>query len=314
MPQTRSLPALAAFLIAGAAGAAPIELHHAPLSCVPPNRYALVTASAVPATVVAGADLEFRSDPNGGWHAIAMTNESGTWSARLPRPTTSLEWFEYRVVLTSTTTEQFRVRVAAAEPCEPAAARPSIASPIVVKVPEGAPLVPPVPGGFSPTGVVAWTPPARPRFTARSAALGAGVALGGAALVARVAGGGSKQPARTLDIPAFTFVRTSPPPNSVLSLSRSTLVVFVVMDHEPAQPLRLEWRLVLLQDGAGAPCVVMADAFNGAQRPRSLALTAPLAATGACGERFEVTDARLVIQVRGPVYDAILPLPFRIEP
>lgn len=309
---------LAALMYAAAAAAAPVELRHEPLTCVPANRYALVTASAVPPAAGASANLQFRTDPGGGWYAIAMTNENGGWTARLPRPTPSLQSFEYRVVVTSTATDAtvsqpVRVRVSAG--CEAAGTQPSIATPIVVKVPDGAPVVPPVPGGFSPAGVVAAQPPRKPRFTAGTIARDAGIVLAGAAAVKVIGATGFKPRDRAPDIPSFAFTGTSPPPGSVLSLSSGTLVVFMVMDHEPEQPLTLQWRVDLLHSPSGPACAFMQSVFNGAQRPAGLALTAPLTSTHGCGDRFEVTNARLVISVGGGfVYDAVHALPFRIEP
>jgi hypothetical protein len=286
---------------------------------VPSNRYALVTASAVPATGVAGADLQFRTDANGGWYAIAMTNVGGTWSARLPRPTPSLESFEYRIVWTSATTDAtagpgIRVRVGAAAECEAPGAQPSIAAPVVVKVPEGAPVAPPVPGGFSPAGVVGARPPAKPRFTAGTIARDAGIVLAGVAVAKGIASTGSSETELERDIPLFAFNGTSPPAGGVLSLSRGHLVVFVVMDHEPRRPLTLQWRVELLPSPIGAACVVMQSVFSGAQRPVGLALTAPLAATGACGERSAITNLRIIIRAPQPVYEDVHAVSFQMEP
>jgi hypothetical protein len=315
------LPAGVLAIWSSAARAGTIEIQHDPLACVPLDRYARISARGAPADQVASAELQFRANGGGAWYSIRMTSQAGDWSAVLPRPTASLGGFEYRLVMASKTLEPaaagpYSVRVSGGADACVVPAESSLSSSIVVGVPAGAPVVPPVPEGFSPAGAVAAQERERAGSRSKRTPLilaGLGLA-GGAAAIAVAAGSGTAQPA--LDIPSFAFDGASPNPDSVLSLSRGSLQVFVRMSHEPEQPLTFIWRLDLRSAAPGAPlCLYMTDVFVGAQRPTRLVLTAPLNNSGACGDRFEVEVGRLTIGVRNqPVLDATLALPYKVEP
>jgi hypothetical protein len=311
--------AVALLLAAPAAGsAAQLRIAHEPVACVPTDRHLRISATGLPAGQVRGAELQFRVGAERPWYAAVMTARGGgEWQGILPRPGPALREFEYRIVMTSDAlaramTAPVAVRVADADaPCD-AVAQGSLDASIVVRVPAGAPLVPPVPPGFSPAGVIT------PRDEAKGSKLIP--LLVGAAGAAGVAGSVANDrkvvapPAP--DIPTFAFTGTSPHPGTVLSLSRTPLVVFITMSREPNRAIDLAWRLELRSTGVAAPvCLVMEGVFAGARRPVSLALLGPLSATGACGERFEVNRGRLTVAIGGePVFDAMLSLPFRVEP
>jgi hypothetical protein len=300
------------------AHAAGIEIEHEPLTCVPADRFVTVVAKGSPAERVSRADLEFRVDPASPWYSTSMELDRGEWSGVLPRATATLRHFEYRISMAGLASEAsasptIAVNVVGdASNCD-GRGRMSVGSSIVVRVPRGAPVVPPVPEGFNPAGVVA----AQEREPAKSKktllALG-GVGAVGAAVGLAVAGSsGAKAPRQ--DIPDFAFNGTSPYPESTISVSRGALQVFVLMSREPVSPLNLSWRVEWRQSASGAVCVSMSDVFNGAQRPTGLLFTAPLAASGACGARFDVSTARITIQVAARVvWDVTLTLPFSFEP
>ena len=158
------LVAVAVALAGDASAAVSLEVVHHPIECVPSGRYARVIASGAPAESAARAELQFRVRPDAAWYGVAMTADGGSWSAALPRPVPPLTQFEYRIVMTAPdlgTAETAALPVRVADDPAQCAAQSSIAvaAPIVVRVPAGAPLVPPVPPGFSPAGVVA---PAEP--------------------------------------------------------------------------------------------------------------------------------------------------------
>lgn len=306
-------------LAAPCARAGDVEIRHDPVECVPLDRYERIGARGLPAEQVAAADLQFRVDPDGAWYTVHMKAADGEWSAVLPRPMPALERFEYRVVMTSrelerTATPPFVVRVAA-DPTEcPGGSRSSVSAAIVVSVPEGAPVVPPVPPGFNPTGVVPDEKVERASSGKKWMLLGAAGVAGGLGALA-VAGSSESTPVIEQDIPNFIFVKPSPPPTSVLSLSRSMLLLFVEMDHEPAKPLTFNWRFEMRKDDGSVTCVTMSDVFRDAQSPPSLILTAPLTPTGACGGHFGVHSCRLTINVQGAqVFDRTFGFPFTFEP
>ena len=315
-----AVPAVVLALSASVAHAGGVEIRHDPVACVPLDRYARLSAKGIPAGQVASAELQFRVDPAGAWYSVLMKAEGDEWSAVLPRPTGPLDRFEYRVVMTSrdvqtAATEPFPVRVSA-DPTECAGpAESSVRSSIVVRVPAGAPVVPPVPPGFSPTGVVAEV---QPSGSGKKVMILAGVGLAGAAgVVAATAASGSPEQDSSTDqgIPDFSLERTSPNPGSVLSLSRSTLTLFVRMSREPKTPLTFTWRLELRSSPGDSLCLVMTDVFRGARHPTSLLLTAPLMTSGLCGQRFDVDHGRLTIRVEDRiVLDLALGLPFHFEP
>src|SRR5215208_3990366 len=93
--RARVMAALALISSAGGAEAARIEVQHQPLPCVVADRFVRITAKGSPAP--RGAELQFRTDADGPWYALAMKAENGEWSAVLPRPMASLTDFEYRI-------------------------------------------------------------------------------------------------------------------------------------------------------------------------------------------------------------------------
>jgi len=324
------MPAVAtlALVLAPAAKgrAAPLEIRHQPISCLPLYRYARVTATAVPADVLARAEIQFRTGPAAAWYSIQMTDRGARWSALLPSALPSLPGFEYRIVMTSrtlavSTTPAFAVRVEASSEACAAATEDALDSVIVVHVPPGAPIVPPVPPGFSPTGVVAASAQAAPRSPSKKPLVLAGViAVGGAAGLLAASGGAATPPEPPPDIPEFRFSGTIPSPGSVLSLSQTALAVLVTMSREALRPLNLLWRLELRADAGGPACLAMEGTFPDAKSPLGLVLTAPLRDTdGHCGLKYDVAVGRLTIDVAGTrtathAYDTTLSLPFHVEP
>ena len=116
-----------------------------------------------------------------------------------------------------------------------------MATPIVVTVPEGAPLVPPVPAGLSPAGVTAAAERPRSKKGLKIAGAAAVVAVGAATAVG-VSASNEPEPAA---VPAAgpPVQRHRAPPGSTISLSRDAPIVFLVMDHEPAQVVTFVWQV-----------------------------------------------------------------------
>jgi len=319
---TRLVPAVASLLSLAAGLSAPsaaaLEIRHLPLPCVVVDRFARVAATASPAART--AELRFRADPAGPWYAVAMKPENGEWSAFLPRPTASLPRFEYSIVMSgegqeTAETPAYPVTVGTDPAACGGADRSSVSSSIVVQVPAGAPVVPPVPLGFNPTGVVAAEQPV---------ATGGKKAyiIGGAAAVAAavgglaVAGGGSDTgPPGPDPIPGFHFEGTNPAPESTVSISQGTLQIFLRMDREPTDPLTVDWRAEWRATGFAPICVTMAGTLRGVQRPTDLVLTGPLLAQRPCGDDSRASFVRIQVTANGlSVFDMIGDLPFRFEP
>ena len=211
---------LCAVALAAAADGRAFEVVHEPVTCVPPARYARIVARGNPADAVASAEAHFRTHSTGEWYRVRLAAVDGGWEGLLPQPTASLSRFEYRVVLTGTDastseTGPFAVDVSP-EGC-PVRDDSLAQGTMEVQVPPGAPIVPPVPAGFSPIG--ASLPEAQRRSApsrkasgrAKALFIGAAVVGGG---VAALAGGGP----RVADgdappiVPSFKYTTTIPPP------------------------------------------------------------------------------------------------------
>jgi hypothetical protein len=303
--------AVLAFALVAGGG---LAVEHEPLACVRIDTYPRVEAHGVPAADVAAAELHFRTG-TGGWYRIHMTRAGETWTALLPRPTTARDAFEYRVALTPSSLGEPVVSPAVSVPVTPTCATSSassVAASIVVTIPEGAPVVPPVPAGFSPMGVVAAESPRagssrKPLLLAGAGVIGAAVIVGAAA--------SSDGPVSEPDIPTFRLFATVPVPGSPVSLTAGSLRVFLTLSHAPSPPLDFEWSIWFRRPSDGQTCVLMQDTFRGADGT-GLVLTAPLTATGGCGPApFDTSNARLIIDVGADVVqDETLEIPFRFEP
>lgn len=290
-------------LCAELAAAAGLDaIRHEPISCVPEGRYVTVTALGVPADHVASATLQFRhSAAAPGWYTIRMTPGAGSWVGVLPRPMKELAEFDYRVVMTSKDlqarfTAPFSARVVADGTCGTPAQNE--APSIVVEVPPGAPVMPPVPPGFSPAGVVAAAEPRAPDRR-RNVKWAAGAAA--AAAVGAVVAGIGPAPPKARPVPEIDILETSPPSGGTFSTSRDRLSVLVSVTGEPLEPITLTW-FFSLHASLLEPCLSMTDTLTlGPARPQTIELAAPLRTNGFCGTTFNVHSARLTIVVDGLV-------------
>ena len=299
-------------LAASAAEAAP-ELSHAPIACVPADRYARIVAEAPGA---ARAELQFRTGEAGGWYSARMARDGGVWVGYLPRAARGVGRYEYRVTATgadasSSSTDPAVVAVVEGG-CD-TESRADVPSPIVVAVPEGAPLVPPVPAGLSPAGVVAAQ---EKRGAGKALKIGgaATIVAIGAAVAAGTASSASGEPEEEpFTPPRFSFDRTVPIPGSTISASQGDLQVFVRMSEEPALPITIVWQVEL--SGRLGVCATMGGVFPGAQRPVGLIFSNPIRVTGECGTTFDVNRLRVAIDYQGAtVSDQTVEVPFHFTP
>jgi hypothetical protein len=300
-----------------AAAAPPGPIHHEPVECVPAGRYARIVAA--PGADAARAELQFRTPPDGPWYAARMEKRGTEWVGHLPRVERATG-FEYRVLavasdLKTAETAPITVRVATDEaPCPDGAAyEAALTAPILVRVPQGAPLVPPVPSGFSPAGVVAEEAPApRSRWGAAKWIAGGAAAAG---IAAATTGVGSAPPPPP-DAPDFAFSGATPSPGGELSLHGGRLSVFVTVSGEPREPLDFTWVFQLHSAVTREACVLVSGVASvGAERPVTLELTGPLRDNFICGSRYDVQSTQLTIVVEGQiVHDATEPLVYHVVP
>jgi hypothetical protein len=307
---------MALALAAPVAASGRVAIDHAPVDCVPYDRYARITATAVPAEAVA-AHLQFRAGGEAGWYSVAMAAEGTKWSAFLPRPIQPLARLEYRIVMRSSdasevATPAIPVPVGGDAKCagSPAQSSAEVAAPIVVRVPEGAPLVPPVPAGFSPAGVVAAEDPVR-SSRLKTAVIGAGLAGGVAAAVAL--GDEALTLSDLLISPTFAFSGTTPQPGSVLSVG-DPLSVFVVLSGRSGAPFALFWTFDLL-GGEDVCASISGRASAPTVLPATVTLSGLLFPVRPCGERFDVDRGRLRVTFAGRTIFVDVPaIPFHFEP
>ena len=289
------------------------------LECVSYDRYTRITA---PKTLgAASARLEFRAAGDGGaWYSIGMATEGSLWTAVLPRPMRPLAGLEYRITTRSSMAGEESAPPVALRVADPAGcpgderSLAAVDAPIVVRVPRGAPLVPPVPAGFSPAGVVA----AEDRASVsalKAVAIGAGVAGG---ITAAAFGGDalSKPPPVDLLLPGFAVTHTSPAPGTTLSVSRDRLSVFLLLTGRTTIPFNFNWSFELMGAGGETCLVIRGRATISTALPATVTLTGPFNRVASCADRFAVDRSRLQVWVATRlVFEAVQsPLPFQFEP
>ena len=312
-----SIPVVLALALALAAGtgaeAAAPEVSHTPVACVPADRYARIVADAPAA---ARAELQFRTAAAGGWYSARMEREGERWVGYLPRAARGLARYEYRVVATAADATSSATEVAAIAVVDGACdadSRADVETPIVVTVPAGAPLVPPVPAGVSPAGVVAAQEKKGSSRTLKIVGGAAAVAIGAAVAAGTAASSSGEPDEDVFTPPAFSFDRTVPIPGSTISATQGSLQVFVRMSQEPALPITIVWQVEL--SGRQGVCATMGGVFPGAQRPVGLIFSNPIRVTGECGTTFDVSRLRVAIDYQGAtVSDQIVEVPFHFEP
>jgi hypothetical protein len=181
----RGLPAVALTLLASAAPvAAEIAVDHAGVECVIAGRNPRLEATVPAGAEVARARVHFRPETSPGWYVVEMTRAGAVLTGVLPRPTKSLKAFRYYIEVTDAafaaarTAEFAPVVVESAAGCSgKMVAATETAVSVVLTPPGGAP---PLPIGFSPSGVT----------TAASTAAASGATASGAAAGSAAAGGG----------------------------------------------------------------------------------------------------------------------------
>ena len=281
-------------LFAAAEAAAPVD--HAPLACVPADRYARVTARSAEA---AAADLEFRTRADAPWYRIRMTREADGWAAFLPRPAVTLGEIEYRIATADAgarrvETASHRAKVGAPGECDDVG-RASVDAPIVVTVPAGAPLVPPVPAGFSPAGVVAAAPPRRSNVLLKIAGGVAAAAVIGVTAAATAESTGSPPTMGAPTVPTISFNSIEPLPGSTVNYNRERIVVHMRMAARPDVILTLFWT-VEFRGSNGRSCIEMSGTSTVTPDSNEFFLTAPLVHSFPfCGFEFDTETVHIGI-------------------
>jgi hypothetical protein len=203
------------------------------------SSFTMPTTAMGPARPASGDALADQDPLDGGgrglapasspWYAVAMAREGDTLSAVLPRPRMAVGRVRYVIEVTDSAAASVRDKehvvevVGAANACgDGKVAERADTAQVVVEVPPGAPLIPPVPQGFSPVGASAVEGSLdlvrKSRHKGLLLALG-GVALGGAVAASQLSGE-SPPPVESSGppIPGFTLVNTFPSMGGIVSL------------------------------------------------------------------------------------------------
>jgi len=169
------------------------SIDHKPVACVVAEQFPRLQARIDPADAIARAVVHFRSDPGRPWYVVAMEpDDSGTFSAVLPKPKKSLKTFQYyidatdRAFASSRTPEQTTQVAGDRMECQGktmAGTAGAVAS-ILLEVPAGAAAIP---AGFSSAGVVAAAGSTATAAGGGAAASSGGGGLGTGAIVGGVA-------------------------------------------------------------------------------------------------------------------------------
>jgi hypothetical protein len=204
-----------------ARGAGPLRIRTSPPACLLAAGFPVIRSLIDPADAVASANLFFRPEAYPLWYEVPMHRRGSGFLAVLPKPRPSAQRVHYYVEATA--------------PGRPRARGPQLSAPVVedaarcggapaemvesaavgVRVPRGAPAVPPVPPGFSPVGAAAIeearTVERLPFIMAGGVAAGM---AGGMAFAGKKPPGGSAQAGDEI-----AFLDSNPPPDARISIS-----------------------------------------------------------------------------------------------
>lgn len=289
--------------------AAPVVTHD-PATCAVSEAFPVIEARLAEPAPGARLRVLFRLDRGDEWYAVAMTDEADVWRGLLPRPEPGLAGFSYVVEAAvgaeRSRTAENRVLVMPAGAACPGVVAESVASAqVTVEVPAGAPVIPPVPRGFSPVGAVNARAEALAiprRASRRLPLLLAGVALAGGGAVAASQGEPNGPPPTAPFDPRFDnffsdvmLIDASPPPGTALSLAAPSLDVRVqIRLTQTTEPVFVEMRL---EDDAGRACLVATLPVPGLgpSERRDLDVVG-FEATGLCPAPAQVTHGAVTIR------------------
>jgi hypothetical protein len=294
-------------------------IDHAPISCVARDQHAVVNARTRVET--SRMQVHFRVPSQTLWYRTAMRQDGADWTAILPRTTAAT--FEYRIEMASPTlgdsasTPAFSVDVVAdLERCQTGFV-PSVQTPIIVRVPQGAPLIPPVPAGFSPVGVVGANEAVVPSSSSKGR-LVAAAALP-MAVVAGIAASSSQESgpkATPVGDVGFKFAGVQPA-DGYISLSGTRLFWSLDVDHTTRTPVSYGCVLELLADSRS--CAFASGFFSASGNDDAIqrvTLSGPLRAT--CPSDFTATGVRVSVQSLALnsriVFEATVPARFEVGP
>ncbi len=287
-------------------GARPLRIRTARPACFVAAGFPVVRALIEPYETVESARVFFRPEAYPLWYQVPMRRDGEGFIAVLPKPRPSAQRVHYFVEATAPGHPQARGQqhvvpvVEEAAQCTGAPGETAETAAVAVRVPKGAPMVPPVPPGFVPVGAVNLENPER-----QKGPLPLIIAGGFAAVV----GGVFALPGAHREAPAegsrdeIVFIDSTPPPDSRLSLSSGPgLAVRVrIRTRRAVGPGNV--RVVLFRSFAGgpeAPCAVLVSAHAGfsADTPQEVVVSGPFQQAQVCQPSDRL---RLALEENGQV-------------
>jgi hypothetical protein len=310
--------------------ARPVTIRTARPACFLAAGFPVIRALIEPADAVEQANLTFHPEGYPHWYQVAMRRSAEGFLAVLPKPRPSARRIFYRVeVVRAGRPREYGQPLSApvveqAADCPGAPAETVESAAIGVRVPKGAPMVPPVPPGFVPVGAVNLDKPTRGGKGKTPLIVAGGLAGVGAALFAAVPDAAESRAITQAESDEISFLDANPPPDSRFSLqSLPVLTVRMrVRSHRAIGPGNL--RVILFRSfsggSTGTPCAVLLGPHGGfpAGAPREVQVSGPLQNAMVCQPadrmRLAVEENDVVVISTGPSRSPDYPTRYFIDP
>ena len=317
-----------AAILGTAQSSRPLTIRTAHPACFVAAGFPVIRALIEPADAVEHAMVMFRPEGYPLWYQVPMRRTGEGFMGVLPKPRPSARRIYYMVEVLSPGRPRGRGQqlsapvVEEASACAGSPAETVESAAVGVKVPKGAPIVPPVPPGFVPVGAVNIEKPSQGGGKTPLIIAGglAGVAVGVFALP------DPSPPPTAGSEPAseINFLDSNPPPDSRFSLrAPPTLTVRMrVRTQRAIGPGNV--RVILFRSFFGAgpqtPCGVLLGPHGGfpANSPREIQVTGQLQNAMVCQPadriRLAVEENDMVVVSTGPANSPDYPARFFIDP
>jgi hypothetical protein len=315
-------------MLGTAQSARPLTIRTAHPGCFVAAGFPVIRALIEPAEVVEQAMVMFRPEGYPLWYQVSMRRTGEGFMAVLPKPRPSARRIHYMVEVLAPGRPRGRGQqlsapvVEEASACAGSPAETVESAAIGVKVPKGAPVVPPVPPGFVPVGAVNTEKTAR--GGGKTPLIVAGGLAGTAAAVFALPDASPPESGEPEATDEINFLDSKPPPDSRFSLrALPTLTVRLrVRTRRAIGPGNV--RVILFRSFFGAgpqtPCGVLLAPHGGfpANSPQEIQVSGSLQNAMVCQPadrmRLAVEERDVVVVSTGPVQSPDYPARFFIDP
>lgn len=286
--RTAASCALLAFNFLSTLAAADLTIRHDPPACFLAEAFPRLEARVEPAAQAARVRVTFRPEAASLWHAVVAQADGDRFTVLLPRPRLAARRIHYRFHATgsdaaaASSPEYTAEVVADGAACAGRVADSGPSARVLVEVPPGAPMVPPVPKGFDPVGAVSSAPHRGTR--GRKLGLLAGLVGGGMAVTAGVVAAKSEPP--PLLQPTLRVNTSTPPLFSEVSISRGSMSAEIAVVSPRTLPPGQAW--IVFHNQANPPerpCAVLSGSHPQIEAGREgrFVVTTPFLTATPCG-------------------------------